>query len=406
MLSDKYCSSYPPAENLYKQYNPGVDMRKKEEVKEADFNVTPYDVEGEVDYGRLIKEFGLEKMDEKVLNKIKKHAGGELHLMLRRGVMFAHRDLNWLLDEYEKGNKFFLYTGCGPSGPIHLGHLQMWYFTKWLQDKFDCELYFQFTDDEKFLYKDMSYEEIQKWTEENMLDVIAVGFNPKKTHFIVDTKHAGIMYPEAIKIAKKITFSTIKASFGFTDTNNIGSIFYTSMQAVPAILPSVLKGKNIPCLIPLGVDQDPHFRIARDVYPKLGFYKPAIMHKLMFPSLAGMDNVMSSSKGSVIITATDSPEEVKNKINKYAFSGGKDTLEEHKKLGGNSDVDVSFQYLKMFFEEDDKKLGKIEADYKSGKMSTGELKSYLIDKINSFLKEHQKRREEAKKNVDKFLFKG
>jgi len=356
--------------------------------------INPYDVKGKVDYDRLIKEFGLEKIDQKVLKRIQNHTK-ELHPMLRRRIIFANRDLNWILDEYEKGNKFFLYTGCGPSGPIHLGHLQMWYFTKWLQDKFDCELFFQFTDDEKFLYKDLSYEEIQKWTEENMLDVIAVGFDPKKTHFIIDTKHAGLLYPEAIKIAKKITFSTIKSSFGFTDSNNIGSIFYTSMQAVPAILPSVLKKKNVPCLIPLGVDQDPHFRIARDVFPKLGFYKPAIMHKLMFPSLAGMDNVMGSSKGSVIITARDSPSEVKKKINKYAFSGGQATMEEHRKKGGNSEVDVPFQYLKHFFEESDDKLKQLQKDYISGKISTGEMKAYAIEKINQFLKEHQKRRESA-----------
>jgi tryptophanyl-tRNA synthetase len=266
-------------------------------------------------------------------------------------------------------------------------------------------LYFQFTDDEKFLYKNLSYEEVQKWTEENMLDVAAIGFNPKKTHFIVDTKHSGIVYPEAIKIAKKITFSTIKASFGFNDSNNIGSIFYTAMQAVPAILPSVIKGKNIPCLIPLGVDQDPHFRIARDVYPKLGFYKPAIMHKVMFPSLTGINNVMSSSKDSVIITANDSPSEVKNKINKYAFSGGRDTIEEHRKLGGDTEVDVSFQYLKHFFEEDDNKIKEIEKDYKSGKMSTGELKKYTIEKINDFLKKHQERRKNAKNILSQYMLK-
>jgi tryptophanyl-tRNA synthetase len=372
-------------------------------MKKKEFIVNPYEVSGNVDYNKLTKEFGVSKIDPHLLERLKKHTK-ELHFMLRRGVMFSHRDLNWLLDEYENGNKFFLYTGCGPSGPIHLGHLQMWSFVKWLQDRFDCELWFQFTDDEKFLFKDKSYEEIQKWTYENMLDVIALGFNPQKTHFLIDTKHANLLYPEAIKIAKKITFSTIKASFGFTDSNNIGSIFYTSMQAVPAILQSILKKKNIPCLIPLGIDQDPHFRIARDVYPKLGFYKPAIMHKKMFPSLVGMNEVMSSSK-NIAIASIDSPQEVKNKINKYAFSGGQDTLEEHRKKGGNPDLDICFQYLRMFLEENDKKLEEIYNNYKSGELSTGELKNYTIEKINSFLKEHQKKREEAKKKIDEFIYK-
>jgi tryptophanyl-tRNA synthetase len=376
-------------------------------VKE-EFKVTPYEVSGQVDYSRLIREFGVSALDEKTLNRIKKHTG-ELHLLLRRGVFFANRDLNWVLDEYDKGNKFFLYTGRASSkgSKVHLGHLMPWILCKWLQDKFNVELWFQFPDEEKFLYKpDMTLEDTEKATHEDMLDVIALGFDPKKTHFLVDTKNAGLMYAEACKISKKITFSTVKASFGFDESNNIGSIFYTSMQAVPAILPSVLKGKNIPCLIPLGIDQDPHFRIARDVYPKLGYYKPALIHNVFLPPLTGTGGKMSASSASEnAIYTTDSPEEVKRKINKYAFSGGRDTLEEHRKHGGNPDVDVSFQYLKMFFEPDDKKLAQIEKDYRSGKMLTGELKAYLIEKINVFLKEHQKKRKEAEKIVDKFLVK-
>jgi len=373
---------------------------------QKEFKVTPYEVSGKVDYSKLIKEFGISKIDNMLLERIKKHTG-ELHPMLRREIFFAHRDLNWLLDEYEKGNKFFIYTGRGPSGPIHLGHLGTWIFTKWLQDKFDVELWFQFTDDEKFLFKDKSFDEIQKWTNENMLDVIALGFNPDKTHFLVDTKHASLIYPEAIKFAKKITLSTVKAAFGFNDSSNIGQVFYTSMQAVPAIIPSVLKRKNIPCLIPLAVDQDPHFRVARDIYPKLGFYKPSLIHGIFLPPLSGISGKMDSSgKGDTeAILTTDSPKEVENKIKKYAFSGGQPSLQEHRKKGGNPDIDVSYQYLKMLFEPDDKKLKKIHDDYKSGKLLTGELKEILIEKINSFLKHHQQEREKAKSKIEKFMFK-
>jgi tryptophanyl-tRNA synthetase len=119
------------------------------------------------------------------------------------------------------------------------------------------------------------------------------------------------------------------------------------------------------------------------------------------PGLAG--GKMSSSDANSFIALTDSPKEVETKIKKYAFSGGQATTEEHRKKGGNPGVDVSFQYLKFFFEPDDKKLEKIHNDYKSGKMLTGELKMILIEKINSFLKEHQKQREKAKKEAEKFL---
>ena len=104
-------------------------------------------------------------------------------------------------------------------------------------------------------------------------------------------------------------------------------------------------------------------------------------------------------------TDTHNSSTVKNKINRYAFSGGQPTLEEHKKLGGDPDIDVSFQYLRMIFEPDDKKLKKIYDDYKKGLMSTGELKSYTIDKLNSFLKVHQTKRKRAKRLIDKYIYK-
>ena len=99
----------------------------------------------------------------------------------------------------------------------------------------------------------------------------------------------------------------------------------------------------------------------------------------------------------------DNEKSVEMKIKRYAFSGGRDSLDEHKKYGGNCDIDVSFQYLKFFFEEDDKKLAKIESDYKSGKMLTSELKNYTIVKINAFLKEHQKKKDALRKSVGKFM---
>ncbi len=369
------------------------------------FSVTPWEVKGRIEYDKLIKQFGVEKIDEEVLKRIQKHTK-ELHFMLRRKVFFAHRDLNWILNEVEKGNKFYLYTGRSPSGQVHLGHLMPWIFTKWLQDTFDVELWFQFPDEEKFLFREnFDLKDTEKYLYENMLDVIALGFDPKKTHFLIDTKHADLMYKEACKVAKKITFSTVKAAFGLNDQSNIGEIFYTAMQTVPTFLPSILKNKNIPCLIPYAVDQDVHFRITRDIVPKLGFYKPASIQCIFLPPLTGIEGKMSSSEESSAIYTTDSPETVAKKIRKYAFSGGQTTLEEHRKKGGNPDIDISYQWLRMLFEPDDKKLEKIYNDYKSGKLLSGELKEILIEKINSFLKEHQRKREKAKSQIDKFIFK-
>ncbi len=365
------------------------------------FLVTPWEVKGEIDYDRLIKQFGTTPISNHLLEQIKKHTK-DLHLFLRRGIFFCHRGFDWILDKYENGEKFFLYTGRGPSGNTHLGHLIPWMFTKWLQDKFDVELYFQITEDEKSLVKDLTLEETKSIAYENILDVIAIGFDPKKTHIFLDTEYIKTLYPLAIKISKHINFSTAKAVFGFENTSNIGIIFFPAIQIAPCFFPSVLKGKNIPCLIPASIDQDDYWRPARDVAPKLGFYKPAQIHNKLFPSLQGPKAKMSSSDPNSAVFTTDSSKVVREKIIRYAYSGGQATIEEHRKKGGNPDVDVPYQWL-TFFEEDDKKLKQIHDDYKNGNLLTGELKEILIKKLDGFLKEHQKKREKAKDQIEKFM---
>jgi len=364
-----------------------------------EFVVTPWHVEGDIDYDKLIKRFGTQKISNELLLKLQKITG-EDHFMLRRGIFFSHRDLNLILENYEKGEEFFLYTGRGPSGHTHIGHLVPWVFSKWLQDKFNVNMYFQLTDDEKFFAKqDLSLAQTTNFALENALDFIALGFKPEKTKIIINTKNIKTLYPIASQVAKKINFSNTKAVFGFTNDTNLGMIFYTSLQSAPCFI----EDKQV--LIPLGVDQDPHFRITRDIAPKINKTKPALIHNIMIPSLLGPGGKMSASDEKNTIFTTDSPEVVKKKINKYAFSGGQPDIDEHRKIGGNPDIDVSYQYLRIFFEHDDSKLKKIYDDYKSGKMLTGELKSILIEKINAFLSVHQQKREEARKNINDYLLK-
>ena len=367
-------------------------------MSKDDFIVTPWHVEGKIDYDKLIKRFGTEKISNELVQRIEKIAG-ESHFMLRRGIFFSHRDLKRILDDYEKGNDFFLYTGRGPSGHTHIGHLVPWVFAKWLQDKFKTKMYFQLTDDEKFFSKpNLTLDETKKYAYENALDFIALGFKPENTKIIIDTENIQTLYPIAARVAKKINFSNTKAVFGFSNDTNVGMIFYTSLQSAPCFI------ENKPVLIPLGVDQDPHFRITRDVAPKIGKPKPALIHNIMIPALQGPGGKMSASEENTTIYTTDDADAVKKKINKYAFSGGQPDVEEHRKKGGNPDIDVSYQYLRIFFEPDDNKLKQIYDDYKSGKMLTGELKLILIEKINEFLKNHQEKREKARDQVKKFLF--
>ena len=99
--------------------------------------------------------------------------------------------------------------------------------------------------------------------------------------------------------------------------------------------------------------------MTRDSAPRLNFHKPALIHSTFFPALQGAKSKMSSSDVNSSIFLTDTPKQIKDKINKHAFSGGGRTLEEHKANGGNCDIDVPYQYL-TFFMSDDNRLGEIK----------------------------------------------
>ncbi len=365
-----------------------------------DFTVTPWDVKGNIDYEKLTKDFGVKHLDDKTLQNVQKQAG-DLHYFLKRKIFFSHMYFDEILEEARKGNKFYLYTGRAPSGPVHLGHLVPWIFTKWLQDKFGATLLFQIPDEEKFLFKgNLTFNDTNMWAYENILDIIAVGFDKKKTKIFLDTEYAGHMYKTACMVAKKTNISKLKSLFGLNDSSNVGEFFYTCMQSVPAFLPTVMEDKPTRCLIPCAIDQDVHFRLTRDVATQIGFPKPATILSRFLPSLTEGGKMSSSIENTAIFT-TDNENAVRNKIIKYAFSGGRESVKEHRKMGGVPETDVSYQYL-TYFMEDSNKLKKIYEDYKSGKMLTGELKQITAAVINNFLSEHQEKRERAKDLVEEF----
>ena len=364
-----------------------------------EFTVTPWEVSGQIDYDKLIQQFGTKRIDDALREKMKRFAG-KAHTLWKRQFFFSHRDLDLVLNDYEQKKGFFLYTGRGPSGPMHIGHLVPLLFTKWLQDIFDVNLYIDITDDEKYWVKNNTWDEIQGYAMDNIKDIAAVGFNPDKTFIFKDSEYIKNVYPLMIRAAKKITHSTAKAVFGFSGETNLGLTFYPVYQTIP----SFFEKKR--CLIPCAIDQDPYWRIQRDIAEGLGYYKTAAVHSKFLPPLKGVDGKMSASEADTAIWLTDDESIVKKKIMKYAFSGGKATIEEHQRLGGDTHTDVSYQWLSILFEEDNKKLQQIHDNYESGKLLTGELKQILVDKINAFLGEHRANRKKAEKKVDQYLYSG
>ncbi|XP_045186372.1 tryptophan--tRNA ligase, cytoplasmic-like [Mercenaria mercenaria] len=379
---------------------------------EEDDIVDPWNVESKsasgVDYDKLIKRFGSQKVDDELIKRIERVTGKPAHHLLRRGIFFSQRDMHQILTLYEQKKPFYLYTGRGPSSEaMHLGHLIPFIFTKWLQETFDVPLVIQMTDDEKFLWKDLTLEEAHRLTHQNVKDIIALGFDVNKTFIFSDLEYIGScpdFYKNMCRVQKLVTFNQVKGIFGFGDSDCIGKISFPSIQAAPSFsssFPHIFNGKkDVPCLIPCAIDQDPYFRMTRDVAPRMGCVKPALLHSTFFPALQGAQSKMSASDPNSSIFLTDTDKQIKNKVNKYAFSGGGATVEEHKEKGGNCDVDVSYQYL-TFFLEDDERLAKIKKDYTSGELLTGYLKKELIEILQKIVGEHRQRRSEVTDDVVK-----
>ncbi|KAF2758984.1 tryptophanyl-tRNA synthetase [Pseudovirgaria hyperparasitica] len=397
----------------------GTAVQAKD-VAHASQDVNPWSVSGAVvdgkiqaiDYNNLVDSFGTQLITGDLLQRFKDVTGHEPHIYMRRGLFFSHRDLNLILDLHAAGKPFFLYTGRGPSSAnMHLGHMIPFTFTKWLQDVFDVPLVIMMTDDEKVIFQKINLdrkdscspytdEEMDGFVKQNALDILSVGFDLKKTFLFSDFEFmGGAFYRNVVKISRLITLNQSKAVFGFNDSDSVGKAHFVSVQTATAFATSFphIFGTNteevakIPALIPCAIDQDPYFRVCRDVAHRLKYQKPALIHAKFFPALQGPGSKMSASDANSAIFMSDDMNTIKKKINKHAFSGGAATAEEQRQFGGNPDVDVAFQYLR-FFLEDDKELKRIEDAYRKGELLTGELKKICIQQLQAFVGDFQKRR--------------
>jgi tryptophanyl-tRNA synthetase len=347
--------------------------------------VTPYEVSGEVDYDRLLEKFGADRLTDDQLARFPDHP------MLRRRVFYAGRDVDRYLDAAETGATHSIVTGVGPSGPMHLGHVLVFYLARRLQEETGAYVYVPLSDDEKFYAKDLTFEEIADATRSNLRDLLAVGFDPERTRIVVDRIDADVLYPQAARFAGGIRQSTVDATYG--DPANVGLSFYPAMQATHLLLPQLVHGRH-PTLVPVAVDQDPHVRVCRDVAAKERFDldKPGALLGKFLPSLDGPGK-MSSSSDAPAIELTDDPDTVREKVMQYAYSGGQADIDAHREHGGDPEVDVAYQYLYSFFEPDDERVERLAREYRSGELLSGELKAAAADAIGEFLAAHQKRRD-------------
>lgn len=362
-----------------------------EQHKSDNFTVTMEKVEGKVNYDKLIEQFGTEKITQDILDRFQKATGKELHPWLKRGIFFSHRDFGKFLTAYENGEPVFLYTGRGPSSEsMHIGHLIPFMFTKFLQDAFDCPLVIQLSDEEKYAFKKGTFQELYKMGFENAKDIISCGFNPNKT-FIFSNRDYRIACPKyeifTSDLKVNASIKEVAKVFGFSEDGNVAMYdwpFYQSAASFSQAFPHIFNGRPAYCLIPCAIDQDPYFRLGRDLATKMNLLKTTTIYCTFLPPLTGLDGgKMSSSVGKeATLYLNDDPKITEKKILKYSFSGsrGNGSLEDHKKLGGDVDSDIACQYMR-YFEFDDDLLNSYFEGFSKGEITCSEMKKKLVEKL-------------------------
>ena len=439
--------------------------------------INPWSSDVSTDYARIIDQFGLEPVSlVDIPNPSLQH---------RRGIIFAHRELDNILQAHSRGEPFGVMTGLMPSGQMHLGHKMVIDQVRWFQEQ-GADVTIAVADLEANATRGISLVECRKVAlEEYISNYVAMGLDPDKTHIYFQSMRP-IVQRMGFTLGKKTNLSEFEAIYGFKGDTNLAHVQAPLVQSGDILHPQLDEyGGLRPIVVPVGVDQDPHLRLCRGLAAKTNWFNvndrkkgglritvsvmdenaaiigdskntfgqivsalkdlgysdimadakhgicdlPAATSKDRYPirmallqlerSMGGQGLLqpsstyhrfavgmtggkMSSSMPETTIFLNEDLKQMEKKF-KRSFSGGQATVEEHRRLGGNPDIDVAFQYLNFFFEEDDAALEEVRRGYVAGDILSGELKAMTIDKAATWLTELNELRDQNAHLVNDFL---
>ncbi len=341
----------------------------------------------------LVKRFGASPLSE--LDELPNF------YTFNKSLLYSHRDFTRFFKAVKSGKKCAIVSGMNPSGGMHFGHKIVFDTNLFFQQEYNVDVFIPLSDDESYVTGKVDTQETAL---NNSLalakELLAYGFNPKKTFVIIDQIYTSI-YNLAIMFSRGITMSAIRATYGYKMEDNPGLFFYPAIQTAHILLP-LARFDYEDVLVPIGPDEDSHIRIGRDIAPKFGLKKPAVVHAVFLPGLTGAK--MSASKPETAIFFEDELKDVEKKVMK-SYSGGKVSVEEHRKYGGDPDNDISCIYLSFFF-MDKKESEKLFSDYRAGKLLSGEVKKMFAERIVKYISDFQKRKSRIQdKDLDKIILK-
>ncbi len=338
------------------------------------------------DYERLMNEFGVQPITE-LVEKIP-----TAHRYFNRNIIFGHRDFDKILKAIQEEKPWGVLSGIKPSGPFHFGSFTTATEIVFLQ-KLGGQAFYCIADWESYEDNGITPEDALETAIGNVADILAIGLDPKTAYIYRQTQDSRVL-DIAFRAARGVTFATLKAIYGI---RNLGLYMASMVQVGDILLPQHPDfGGPKPTVIPVGIDQDPHIRLTRDIAGKLGFQVPgATYHKLAL----GLDGSEKMGKRNPMsyFTFEEPISSIKKKF-MSAFTGGRDTAAEQRQLGGQPNICPIYNMALYHLISDDKDLLSMYKECTAGEILCGDCKKQRFQLLKTLVETHNRKRE---KNLHK-----
>lgn len=353
-----------------------------------------------VSNSKLFEEFGMQKLEQVLLERIKKlsKAGAEELWLLDRGLLFGHRGLDLFASAVEKGEQVAVLSGIKPSNEFHLGSKLTAEELIMFQKAFRAKAFYAIADLEAIADNKLDKKQTEQYAVSNVADLLALGLDEKNAVIYRQSERVEVLKTGFIA-STKVTNSMLRAIYG---EKEIALYLSALIQIGDILLPQEeLFGGKKHVLVPVGADQDPHIRLARDVATKLGLVQPSATYHSFTRALDGQKK-MSKRNPESVLSMGESGQSLKKKLGNV-FTGGRNTADEQRKLGGEIGKCVFYELCRAHFLKDGKQLEEMKEDCVSGKNLCGECKAkygkVIVDFFDSHNQKKQKQMEKAKRIV-------
>ncbi|WP_336001597.1 tryptophan--tRNA ligase [Halorientalis halophila] len=228
-----------------------------------DVTLDPWGSSTVSDYRKLFEEFGIEGFDD-VLDEVP-----DPHYLMRRGVIFGHRDYRPVARAMRDDEPWAALSGFMPTGDPHIGHKMVFDEIIWHQQQ-GGDAYALIADLEAHSARGLSWDEIDEHTRNYVLSLLALGFDPKEGDLYRQSTNREVQ-DLAFELGIEANFSEFQAIYGFDGETDVSHMQSVVTQMADILYPQLDEPK--PTVIPVGPDQDPHMRFARDLSTRMRFFK-------------------------------------------------------------------------------------------------------------------------------------